>query len=209
MNRSLHPHAFIGTLSLAPLLAVSDSLIKALGMLLVLWAAFIGHAVLLRLASYPLSTRWLLASSLLISVTLISCAELLLQAVALDLYQALGIYLPLLALFCPLANQSSWSVKQQTYALIGYSALTLLLALIREAVGTASLLAHEQWLFGTSTAHWHIDLFAQASAIPLALTLPGGLILLGLLLAAGNALFKTSETATIKPAVVAKEKPSP
>jgi Na+-translocating ferredoxin:NAD+ oxidoreductase subunit E len=172
----------LGPLSLTPLLGASDSLIRAVSLLLLLWLIGGLHLTLTRLIRPWLNAGARLLASALLAALLVSCVELLLQAQALALYQGLGLYLALIGIHC-VVNESSRATTLKQIVL--FSLLMLVLGVLREMLGNGTLLSHAQWLFGASAAQWEIHLFPVG--LHLALLTPGAFMLLGLLLAARNA----------------------
>jgi electron transport complex protein RnfE len=194
LNPSNRPALFMlmGPLSLAPLIGVSDSLVKSVGFLLVLGSVGLLYFVLMKTVAPLLRSTTRLLIGATIAATLVTIAGLLLQAHALELYQALGIYLPLIGVQCLLlsgADTDQHGGARGLLRLSGYYGATfMLLGAVRELLGQASLLSNAQWLFGSNASRWQIDLFASASGLHLAVLAPGGFILLGLVLAVANAL---------------------
>ena len=175
--------ALSGPLSLTPLLGATDSLVRALSLLALLWVIGGLHLALCTLIRPLLSSGMRLLASALLGALLVSCAELMLQAYALALYQGLGIYLTLIAIHCVL-NETADNPRGSPMAVLLFSALMLILGSLRELLGNGTLFGHAQWLFGATTAHWESHVFNQGWH--LASLVPGGFILLGLLLAARN-----------------------
>lgn len=120
---------------------------------------------------------WVLVAALILA----SLADLLLQAFAYPLAAGLQ---PWLALLVPPAVARS---LPQDHApapgigdVLGFALLAPLLGLLREALGQGTLLAGAGWL----TGHGDAGLALPIAGLSLASLAPGGLILLGLLLAA-------------------------
>lgn len=180
MKRPEHSLIFLG---LPVLLGATDLLVKALVI------AVIG-LLLMTLCSLFLAP-WRKAlppagrtiAALLLAGTLLSCASLLLQMHSRELFDALDLFLPLLVLPCLGLTQ-----REHCTALSGLrpgltlAALALLLGLLREGLGTATLLSHADWLFGAQANDWQFSLNGLG-ALPLLVLAPGGFILLGVLLA--------------------------
>ncbi|MEB0146362.1 Rnf-Nqr domain containing protein [Pseudomonas sp. CCC2.2] len=190
-ERAQHNNDFsplLGPLSLTPLLGITDSLVRAMGLLLVLWIVGGLHNVLVRWMRPLLNPGSHLLASTLVAAALVSCAELVLQAQALALYQGLGIYLALIGTHCVLSEYTGEATddRPRNYPkpIVLFSVLMLSLGLLRELLGNGTLLSHAQWLFGASAAYWEVSIFS--GGLHLALLTPGGFILLGLLLAARN-----------------------
>ncbi|MET1080883.1 MAG: Rnf-Nqr domain containing protein [Pseudomonas sp.] len=202
MNDQRHtawPLPSLAMLSLAGLLGASDSLAKALGLALVTAPVLILFCTLQALLAPRLSAgaRWPL--TLLLATTLASGADLVVQAWSLELHQALAAYLPLLALHGLLLSGSGELDRRRTLAAAGwglrlaagFALVALLLGALREAFGQGLLLSQMHWLFGPAAAGWQVTLFDSRHAIGLLTTVPGALLLLGLLLALNNALFRS------------------
>jgi electron transport complex protein RnfE len=175
----------LGPLSLTPLLGASDSLIRAVSLLLLLWLIGGLHLTLTRLIRPWLNAGARLLASALLAALLVSCVELLLQAKALALYQGLGLYLALIGIHCVVNESSHETPLIYAKRIALFNLLMLALGVLREVLGNGTLLSHAQWLFGAGAAQWEVHLFP--AGLHLALLTPGGFMLLGLLLAARNA----------------------
>jgi electron transport complex protein RnfE len=188
--------AGLGLLSLTPLLGASDSLVKALGLALASMALLTLFCALRALLHPWLTPRSRMPATILLAATLASCAELGIQALSVELHQALGIYLALLAMHCLLLEYSGvlndcgmLRASARGFLLAGAaSVLLLLFGLQRELLGAGSLFGQLHWLFGPAAADWSVQLFAQTAGWGLASLAPAALLLLGLCLAAKNAL---------------------
>lgn len=178
-------------LSLAPLLGASELLIKALGLSLVALPLLTlggGVAWILRQQSPVIRTL----AALLTASALLAFADLLLQAGALELRSALALYLPLLVV-----SALAWTEQAPAHWHTGlrhgllFGAIALLLGALRESLGSGTLLKHGDWLFGSAAGSWTVQIPGFAG-LPLLALVPGGFILLGLLLAAGRLVFPST-----------------
>lgn len=168
MNRS-----WLATLSLAPLLGASQTLVQAASMALLAVVAILVHRSLMTPLRGRLGATAAELASLLLAAAVVTCQTLALQAWALELRQALGIYPELLAVSCLLFEQglgrdARW--RRVAMLLGGYGALFLLLGASRE-------------LLATGTLHLSIAGGPESTGLRLASLAPGALLLLGLLLA--------------------------
>ncbi|WP_137886736.1 Rnf-Nqr domain containing protein [Pseudomonas sp. 2FE] len=183
------PGTPLSLLGLAPLLGASDLLVKALGLALAGLPVLAGFGLLLALVHKRINGTAYWLAALLIACTLLSCAELLMQAFAFELHRALGPFLALLILPCLQLAQGEPQHPRTGLALgLVFALSALLLGTLREALGSGTLFAHMDWLFGQNATHWQLGL-AQFSGLQLFTHAPGAFILLGLLLAAGRHLF--------------------
>lgn len=184
-------------IALCPLLAISDTVVNALGMS----AAILLIVPLATLTMLPLR-RWLaedtlLPAAMLLLAGMVACVELLMTAWFHDLRQMLGIYLPLVVANIVIASLLTtgqlhspepeggnplWNSAKLSLGM----ALTLFaLSLTRELVGRGSLL-HGADMLGPWAAAWEMKVFRVDMGFLLAMLPPGAFISLGLLLAARN-----------------------
>ncbi|MFS2200129.1 Rnf-Nqr domain containing protein [Pseudomonas sp. Pseusp3] len=177
-------------LMLTPLIGATHSLMAALGMCLM----FMAVTRLFSLAMGALRPRLVPATRLLASVllaaTLTSCAELMAQAWSLQWQQHLGFYGALIALQCVVLEhagffQNGWHQRLRLDGL--FVALMIGLALLRELIGNGTLGSHLSWLSGATQNDWQGWVLLADGGLRLATSVPGGFILLGLLIAAWQA----------------------
>lgn len=184
MNKS---HSIIIALTgLVALLGGTDLLVKAISVGLLGFTLLTLCGLLLAPLRRVLQSNALLLAALLIGGVLVSIAAVLLQMLSSELYASLALLLPLLLLPCLVL-----ALDQRATALAGlkpgliFAALALLLGLLREGFGQATLLRHADWLFGSAAIGWQLSL-ANLNGVQLLTLAPGAFILLGLLLAAAH-----------------------
>lgn len=181
-------------LMLTPLIGATHSLVAAVGLCLM----FMVVTQLFSLAMGALRSRLVpethLLASILLAATLTSCAELMAQAWSLQWQQHLGFYGALIALQCVVLEhtgffQNGWHQRLQLNGL--FAALMIALGLLREIIGNGTLGGHLSWLTGTTQADWQGWVLMADGGLRLATLVPGGFILLGLLIAAWQAWHPT------------------
>jgi electron transport complex protein RnfE len=177
-------------LMLTPLIGATHSLIAALGLCLM----FMVVTQLFSLAMGTLRSRLVPATRLLASVllatTLTSCAELMAQAWSLQWQQHLGFYGALIALQCVVLEptgffQNGWHQQLRFNGL--FATLMIVLGLLRELIGNGTIGNHLAWLIGETQTDWQGWVLVADGGLRLATLVPGGFILLGLLIAAWQA----------------------
>ena len=184
MNR---PTKLSNALLLALLLGTSATLAGALGMLLMSSVVTTAYAVCIAPLRARLSDSGLLLASLLLAATLTSCANILGQRWALQWHLAIGIYPGLIALQCVVLEYNGFFRHALTERLKFFglsSGLLLTLAVLRELLGQGHLGR------GLSERWQGLVLFNEG--LHLFTLVPGALILLGLLLAARQALTRSN-----------------
>ena len=108
--------ALVQLLGLCPLLAVSNSVVNALGLGLATILVLLGSNGMVSLCRHYLTPAIRLPVFVLIIATFTTCAELLLRAFAIELYQALGIFIPLIVTNCTILGRAeSFASKHSMY----------------------------------------------------------------------------------------------
>ncbi len=185
--------ALVQMLGLCPLLAVSNSTVSALGLGLATLFVLLGSNLIVALLRQQIKDSIRLPALVLIIASLVTLTELLMQAYTYQLQLILGIFLPLIVTNCLILARAEAYAKKHPVLLalkdalamgLGFLWVLLLLGMLREAIGQASLFADMHLLFGDSAKSWKVT-FAE-SGILLALLPPGAFILLGLISALKN-----------------------
>src|SRR5690606_25243818 len=97
--------ALVQLLGLCPLLAVSNSVVNALGLGLTTILVLAGSNLCVSLIRGRIADAVRLPAFVLIIAAFVTCAELLMQAFAFELYQALGIFIPLIVTNCAILGR--------------------------------------------------------------------------------------------------------
>jgi len=187
---------FVQLLGLCPLLAMSNSVANALGLGLATLAVLVASNAIAALAGPWLPREVRLAVFVLVIASAVTAVELAMAAWWPGLHDSLGIFLPLIVTNCLLlARAESFASREPLpRALLDGVAMGLgfLLALLalgtsRELLGRGSLGADLGLLFGGSSAGGGWEVFPESRGLIIALLPPGAFVLLGLMLALGNA----------------------
>jgi electron transport complex protein RnfE len=189
--------AWVQLLGLCPLLAVSTSVVNALALALASGGVLLGANI-----SVSLLRRWIpdfarLPAFVLIIATFTTCAVLLLEAYAFDLYLRIALFVQIIVTNCMILGRvesfasrtSPGRAGADALATAGGFALALLaMGAARELMGRGTLFANMDLLFGHSAATWQLTLPGDPGGLLIALLPPGAFILAGLLLGTGRAL---------------------
>ena len=92
--------ALVQLLGLCPLLAVSGSVVNALGLGLATLAVLVGSNLAVSLIRNAVTDAIKLPAFVMIIAAFTTCTELLMQAFTYELYQILGIFIPLIVTNC-------------------------------------------------------------------------------------------------------------
>lgn len=184
-------------LGLCPLLGVSNSMVNALGMGIATALVLAASNAAVALIRRQVTDAVRLPVFVMIIAALTTCIELLMQAFTYELYQILGIFIPLITTNCIILGRAEAFAAKNSVAHASFDGLMMgtgfglvLLALgsVRELLGTGMLLSNMQLLFGAHAASWQIEVFPHYPGFLLAILPPGAFLVLGLLIAGKNHL---------------------
>lgn len=188
--------ALVQLLGLCPLLAVTSSVVNALGLGLATLLVMVGANVSVSLIRHHVPASVRLPAFVMIIAAFVTCAELLMRAYAFQLYQILGIFIPLIVTNCAILGRvdafaaRNPALPAATDGLmmgLGFAAVLVVLGSIRELFGRGTLFADMNLLLGPIAADWQITVFDDYSFLFLVLP-PGAFFATGLLIAAKNAI---------------------
>ncbi len=188
--------ALVQLLGLCPLLAVSSSVVNALGLgfatLLVLTTT---NSVVSLIRSY-VSDAVRLPAFVMIIASAVTCIELLMKAFTFELYQILGLFIPLIVTNCAvLGRADAFASKNKVLPAaidgfmmgLGFLLVLICVGAVRELLGTGHLFAEMQLIFGESARSWQLNIFgANYPNMIFALLPPGAFIVAGFLIAIKN-----------------------
>jgi electron transport complex protein RnfE len=188
--------ALVQLLGLCPLLAVSASVVNSLGLAAATLFVLISSNICVSVVRNVVSDTIRLPVFVMIIAASVTAIELLMQAYTYELYQILGIFLPLITTNCIILGRAdAFAAKNPVLPSIydgfimgvGFGAVLVVLGAIRELLGTGGLFANMQLLFGETARHWHVVFSADYPALLLAILPPGAFIVTGFLIAGKNA----------------------
>src|SRR5690606_15742798 len=187
--------ALVQLLGLCPLLGVSNSSVNALGLGLATALLLACSNLCVSLVRGVVNTAVRLPAFVMIIAALTTCIELLMQAYTYELYQILGIFIPLITTNCVILGRADgFAAKHKPLIAsfdgfimgMGFALVLLVLGSLRELFGTGTLFANMHLLFGPVAADWQITVFSDYRGFLLAILPPGAFIVLGLLIALKN-----------------------
>jgi len=190
--------ALVQLLGLCPLLAVSNSVVNALGLGLATILVLCGSNLTVSLLRDQVIPAIRLPAFVMIIAAFTTCAELLMQAYAYTLYLTLGIFIPLIVTNCVILGRAEGFASRNPPlpALYdglmmgaGFTAVLLVLGALREVLGTGSLFANMELLLPFA-ASWEIQWYETTTPFLLAILPPGAFLFLGFLIALKNVIDK-------------------
>ncbi|QVM87917.1 electron transport complex subunit E [Pseudomonas lalucatii] len=187
--------ALVQLLGLCPLLGVSNSTVNALGLALASAVVLVCSNTAVSLVRGVVNTAVRLPAFVMIIAALTTCIELLMQAYTYELYQILGIFIPLITTNCVILGRADGFAAKNDPARAAYDGLVMglgfgvvlvMIGALRELFGTGALLANMHLLFGPLAADWQVTVMPDYPGFLLAILPPGAFIVLGLLIAGKN-----------------------
>lgn len=182
-------------LGLCPLLAVTHTIINGLALGLATTLTLVLSNLAVSLARGIISPEIRLPAYVLIIATVVSTIQMLMQACWYELYQVLGIFVPLIVTNCAIIGRAEVFASRNTplpsiidgFATgLGFCLSLVVLGALRELLGQGTLFSQARLLFGTWGEHLQLTVFPHHPGFLLALLPPGAFIGLGLLIAGRN-----------------------
>src|SRR5690554_6050633 len=177
--------ALVQLLGLCPLLAVTGSVVNALGLGLATLMVVTSSNMTVSLIRKGVGDAVRLPAFVMIIAALTTCIELLMNAFTYELYAILGIFIPLIVTNCAILGRADAFASKNTVipaALdgfmmsLGFLAVLVTLGGIREILGNGTLFANMHLLFGEATRSWELVLFKNYPGFLVAILPPGAFI---------------------------------
>jgi len=166
---------FVMLLGMCPVLAVTNSTINALAMGIATTFVLVGSGALISLLRHTIPRQVRIATYIIIIATFVTIVDYVIQAVSLELYNALGAFIQLIVVNCMILGRAeSYASKNRiTKSIVsalgmgtGFTVALLCLGTVREILGAGTLLGFP--IFGADFEPWVIMILP-----------PGGFFVLG------------------------------
>ncbi len=194
--------ALVQLLGLCPLLAVTNTVVNALGLGLATTITLIASNSIVSLIRQWVRPEIRIPVFVMIIASVVTIIEMTMNAWFHELYLILGIFIPLIVTNCTIIARAEAYASRNHVGLafadglfmgLGFTAVLLVLGAMREAIGFGTLFAQANLMFGEQ-AHWlTITLVEDYRGFLLAILPPGAFIGLGLLIAVKNVIDKRLE----------------
>ena len=188
--------ALVQLLGLCPLLAVSGTVVNALGLGLATLLVLVGSNIAVSLIRNLVSDAVKLPAFVMIIASFTTCTELLMQAYTFELYQILGIFIPLIVTNCAILGRAdAFASKNPIFPAavdgfmmgLGFLIVLVVIGATRELLGEGTLFADMHLLFGESARSWQLNVMGDNYTNFLVAVLPPGAFLVaGMLIAVKN-----------------------
>jgi electron transport complex protein RnfE len=194
--------ALVQLLGLCPLLAITTSLVNGLALGLATLLVVVLTSIVISLLRGVLLPTIRIPLFVLLVAAVVTCVDLLTNAVLDELHEALGLFLPLIVTNCGLVAQAETVASRRPvwFALLsaistglGFLAVLTLLGALRELMGSGTLFAGIETLAGVGSSWLTIDVPIRGALV--AILPPGAFFGMALLLALRNRVKAPSATA--------------
>lgn len=190
------------TLGLCPLLAVSNTVINALGLGIATMLVLIISNMSVSLIRNIVRPEIRLPVFVVIIASAVTAIELVMHAWFHELYLVLGIFIPLIVTNCAIIARAEAFASKNTVGKsffdglmmgLGFTLVLLALGTLREVIGMGTLLSNAHIMFGEGMQWLTIEVFPNYDGFLLAVLPPGAFIGLAFLLAARNYIDKKQQ----------------
>jgi electron transport complex protein RnfE len=182
-------------LGLCPLLAVTGTVVNAIGLGLATILVLVGSNIAVSLIRNHVPDAVRLPAFVMIIASFVTVTELVMQALTYELYQILGIFIPLIVTNCAILGRADAfaskngiipsAVDGLTMG-VGFTVVLILLGVIREVIGQGTLFTNMDLIFGEMAVNWQIVIFNDYPDFLFAILPPGAFVAMGLIIAVKN-----------------------
>lgn len=189
--------ALVQVLGLCPLLAVTSTAINGLGLGLATTLVLVASNVTVSLIRHVVRPEVRIPVFVLVIASFVTAVELAMNAFFYDLYKVLGIFIPLIVTNCSILGRAEAFASKNNVGKslidgltmgLGFMLVLVVLGSMREIIGTGTLFAQANMMFGDAAKWMTTTVFEDYKGFLLASLPPGAFIGLGLLIALKNLL---------------------
>lgn len=184
-------------LGLCPMLAVTQSVVQAVGLGLSTIFVLMGSSLAASLTRKFIPSNVRLPTFVMIIASFTTCATLIMQAYAFTLYQTMALFVQIIVTNCLILSRIEVfssrhpplvSLLDSFMTGLGFALALISLGALREVLAYGTLGARLDLLFGPIASDWWIELAPGYEGFLLAALPPGAFLGMGLLIALKNSL---------------------
>lgn len=184
-------------LGLCPLLAVSSTVINALGMGLATTLVLVVSNIAVSMIRNSVRQDIRIPVFVMIIAAAVTTIELVMNAAFHELYTILGIFIPLIVTNCVIIGRAEAFASRNSVPLaaldgfmmgIGFTLVLIALGGVREVLAFGTLFDRAELMFGPVAADWQLTIIPEFRGFLLAALPPGAFIALGCLIALKNSV---------------------
>lgn len=194
--------AWVQLLGLCPLLAVSSSVVNALGLAAASALVLIGSNTIISMLRNVLPDFARLPAFMLLIAGLTTLAVMLMEAFAYELYLGIALFVQIIVTNCIILGRAeAFASRQPVWSSLldalgtgaGFAIALIVLGAVREVIGQGTLFANLDQLLGAGAASLTIQILPEHQRLLLVALPPGAFIIAGLLMALGRVLFRQTD----------------
>jgi len=187
--------ALVQLLGLCPLLAVTASVTNAMGLGLATLFVLVGSNITVSLVREFVPSEIRIPVFVMVIATFVTIIQLLMNAYVFQLYQSLGIFIPLIVTNCAIIGRAEAYASKNPWQRaafdglamgVGFALVLMVLGAMREIIGNGTLFDGAELLLGDWAAQLRIELFTVNYPLLLAILPPGAFIGMGFIIALKN-----------------------
>ena len=191
--------ALVQLLGLCPLLAVTGTVVNAIGLGLASLLVLLGSNLTVSMFRKFVPDSVRLPVFVMIIASFVTAIELLMKAYTYELYLILGIFIPLIVTNCAIMGRAdAFACKNPVKESLldgfmmgmGFMAVLVLLGAMREILGLGTLFSDMHLLLGPIAENWTIVIVEDYTGFLFAVLPPGAFVGMGLLIALKNIIDK-------------------
>lgn len=183
--------AWAQLLGLCPLMAVSTTVVNALGLAAASSFVVIGSNVMISSLRHHIPEQARLPCFVLIIATFTTVTTLVLEAFSYELYLKIALFVQIIVTNCMILGRAEAFASRQPVipacfdavgTAVGFAIALITLGSVRELLAYGSLFRDADLLFGQRAGQWTLQL-VETGPVPLAAYAPGAFIVAGLMFA--------------------------
>ncbi|QCI16952.1 electron transport complex subunit E [Buchnera aphidicola (Aphis helianthi)] len=191
--------SLVQLLGLCPVLAMTTNVVNAIGLGIATTFILIFTSGIISIFKYIIPKNIRIPIFMLIISSIVTCIEMILHAYQFNLYKSLGVFIPLIVTNCivigraeAIAYKSSIlvSVLDGLFIGLGSTFAMFFIGSIREILGHGTFLFGINKIFNVLGNNYFFNILNKNTTIILAISPPGGFLILGFLIAFKNYLDK-------------------
>jgi electron transport complex protein RnfE len=200
-------------LGLCPLLATSSTMTNSLGLGFATMLVLVSTNLVVSLIRSQVPNEIRIPIFVMLIAAVVTAIEQLMQAYTYELYQSLGIFIPLIVTNCIVIGRAEAfasknpilpSIVDGLMMGLGFTLVLFLLGTCRELLGQGTLFDGADALFGPWATVLRVEVFKTESHFLLAILPPGAFMVLGFLIAAKNAIDARQKSRQVKPSAITR-----
>ena len=194
--------ALVQILGLCPLLAVTSTVVNAIGLGIATTLVMIGSNVTVSAVRHHIRSELRIPVFVLVIAAFVTAVELAMNAWLHELYTVLGIFIPLIVTNCVIIARVEAFASKNTLGVsfwdglmmgFGFTVVLVLLGAMRELIGQGTLFSQAHLMFGAGFEQFQLTVIEDYRGFLLAILPPGAFLGLAMIVAGKNAIDQAAD----------------